>query len=203
MMILTVVGIIGCHPSIDAMPAFTGFTDRLAPTGTSLGYLFPHFRYHRLRHNLRLPLPRWLRHDRKTAQQRARRTPNAYGGMLIESALAIISLCAVAYIWKDYAAGTTVVPTAVFAGGLSAMLGQLFGAGAQASPTPLLILAVSAFCPTSLDTATRLAATCSRNSGSSPARISRLLTGARKVLVNPYVATLITVVPRRLHSVAG
>ena len=41
MMILAVVGIIGCHPSIDAMPAFTGFQDTLAPTGTSLGYLFP------------------------------------------------------------------------------------------------------------------------------------------------------------------
>ena len=69
--------------------------------------------------------------------------------MLIESALAIISLCAVAYIWKDYASGTTVVPTAVFAGGLSQMLGTLFGAGAQSITYSLLILAVSAFCLTS------------------------------------------------------
>ena len=40
MMIAAVIGIIGAHPSLD-MPAFTGFTDTIAPTGTSLGMLFP------------------------------------------------------------------------------------------------------------------------------------------------------------------
>ena len=120
--------------------------------------------------------------------------PIAYGGMLIESALAIISLCAVAYIWKDYADGTTVVPTAVFAGGLSSMLGNLFGAGAQSVTYSLLILAVSAFCLTSLDTATRLARYMFQEFWVKPGEDIKTLTGARKVLVNPYVATLITVV---------
>ena len=195
MMILAVVGIIGCHPSIDTMPAFTGFKDTLAPTGSSIGYLFPALfvtiacgaisGFHS------------LVGSGTTAKQLNREQdaqPIAYGGMLIESALAIISLCAVAYIWKDYADGTTVVPTAVFAGGLSAMLGELFGAGAQSVTYSMLILAVSAFCLTSLDTATRLARYMFQEFWVKPGEDPKNLTGARKVLTNPYVATAITVV---------
>ena len=37
MMILAIIGVIGCHPTLD-MPAFTGFKDTIAPTGSSLGY---------------------------------------------------------------------------------------------------------------------------------------------------------------------
>lgn len=194
-MILAVVGIIGCHPSIDTMPAFTGFKDTLAPTGSSLGYLFPALfvtiacgaisGFHS------------LVGSGTTAKQLNREQdaqPIAYGGMLIESALAIISLCAVAYIWKDYADGTTVVPTAVFAGGLSAMLGELFGAGAQGVTYSLLILAVSAFCLTSLDTATRLARYMFQEFWIKPGESIKDMTGARKVLTNPYVSTAITVV---------
>ena len=195
MMILAVVGIVGCHPSIDTMPAFTGFKDTLAPTGSSLGYLFPALfvtiacgaisGFHS------------LVGSGTTAKQLNREQdaqPIAYGGMLIESALAIISLCAVAYIWKDYADGTTVVPTAVFAGGLSAMLGELFGAGAQSVTYSMLILAVSAFCLTSLDTATRLARYMFQEFWMKPGESIKDMTGARKVLTNPYVATAITVV---------
>lgn len=195
MMILAVVGIVGCHPSIDTMPAFTGFKDTLAPTGSSIGYLFPALfvtiacgaisGFHS------------LVGSGTTAKQLNREQdaqPIAYGGMLIESALAIISLCAVAYIWKDYADGTTVVPTAVFAGGLSAMLGELFGSGAQSITYSLLILAVSAFCLTSLDTATRLARYMFQEFWVKPGEDPKNLTGARKVLTNPYVATAITVV---------
>ena len=194
-MILAVVGIVGCHPSIDTMPAFTGFKDTLAPTGSSIGYLFPALfvtiacgaisGFHS------------LVGSGTTAKQLNREQdaqPIAYGGMLIESALAIISLCAVAYIWKDYADGTTVVPTAVFAGGLSAMLGELFGAGAQSVTYSLLILAVSAFCLTSLDTATRLARYMFQEFWMKPGESIKDMTGARKVLTNPYVATAITVV---------
>ena len=195
MMILAVVGIVGCHPSIDTMPAFTGFKDTLAPTGSSLGYLFPALfvtiacgaisGFHS------------LVGSGTTAKQLNREQdaqPIAYGGMLIEYALAIISLCAVAYIWKDYADGTTVVPTAVFAGGLSAMLGELFGSGAQSITYSLLILAVSAFCLTSLDTATRLARYMFQEFWVKPGEDPKNLTGARKALTNPYVATAITVV---------
>ena len=195
MMILAVVGISGCHPGIDTMPAFTGFKDTLAPTGSSIGYLFPALfvtiacgaisGFHS------------LVGSGTTAKQLNREQdaqPIAYGGMLIESALAIISLCAVAYIWKDYADGTTVVPTAVFAGGLSAMLGELFGAGAQSVTYSMLILAVSAFCLTSLDTATRLARYMFQEFWMKPGESIKDMTGARKVLTNPYVATAITVV---------
>ena len=195
MMILAVVGIIGCHPSIDAMPAFTGFQDTLAPTGTSLGYLFPALfvtiacgaisGFHSLVGSG--TTAKQLNNERDAR-------PIAYGGMLIESALAIISLCAVAYIWKDYADGTTVVPTAVFAGGLSSMLGTLFGAGAQSVTYSLLILAVSAFCLTSLDTATRLARYMFQEFWMKPGESIKDMTGARKVLTNPYVSTAITVV---------
>ena len=195
MMILAVVGIIGCHPSIDAMPAFTGFYDTVAPTGSSIGYLFPALfvtiacgaisGFHSL-------VGSGTTAKQLNREQDAR--PIAYGGMLIESALAIISLCAVAYIWKDYASGTTVVPTQVFAGGLSTMLGTLFGSGAQTVTYSLLILAVSAFCLTSLDTATRLARYMFQEFWMKPGESVKDMTGARKVLTNPYVSTAITVV---------
>ena len=195
MMILAVVGIIGCHPSIDAMPAFTGFYDTVAPTGSSIGYLFPALfvtiacgaisGFHSL-------VGSGTTAKQLNREQDAR--PIAYGGMLIESALAIISLCAVAYIWKDYASGTTVVPTQVFAGGLSSMLGTLFGSGAQTVTYSLLILAVSAFCLTSLDTATRLARYMFQEFWMKPGETMADMTGARKVLTNPYVSTAITVV---------
>ena len=195
MMILALVGIIGCHPSIDAMPAFTGFYDTVAPTGSSIGYLFPALfvtiacgaisGFHSL-------VGSGTTAKQLNREQDAR--PIAYGGMLIESALAIIALCAVAYIWKDYASGTTVVPTAVFAGGLSAMLGTLFGPGVQSVTYSLFILAVSAFCLTSLDTATRLARYMFQEFWVKPGEDVKTLTGARKVLVNPYVSTIITVV---------
>ena len=74
------------------------------------------------------------------------------------------------------------------------MLGELFGAGAQSVTYSLLILAVSAFCLTSLDTATRLARYMFQEFWMKPGESIKDMTGARKVLTNPYVATAITVV---------
>ncbi len=157
MMILAIIGVIGCHPTLD-MPAFTGFKDTIAPTGSSLGYMFPALfvtiacgaisGFHSL---VGSGTTAKQLNNEKDAQ------PIAYGGMLIECVLAIVSLCAVAYIWKDYQAGTTVTPTVVFATGLSQMLGKIFGSGAVSVTYTLMVLAVSVFCLTSLDTATRLA----------------------------------------------
>ena len=106
MMILAVVGIIGCHPDVD-MPAFTGFYDNLAPTGTSLGYMFPALfvtiacgavsGFHSLVGSGTTA---------KQLDQEKDAKPIAYGGMLIECALALISVCAVGYIWAQYADGT-------------------------------------------------------------------------------------------------
>ena len=194
MMIVAVVGIIGAHPTLD-MPAFTGFYDSLAPTGSSLGYLFPALfvtiacgaisGFHSL-------VGSGTTAKQLNSEKDAR--PIAYGGMLIECALAIISLCAVGYIWSSYSAGETVTPTVVFASGISKMVAAAGLQGAESICYSLLVLAVSAFCLTSLDTATRLARYMFQEfwleSGQTPADA----TGYKKVLTNPLVATLITVV---------
>lgn len=91
-----------------------------------------------------------------------------FGSMLIESALGIASLIAVGYIFTQNGhAFTSQTPTQVLADGLSQMLACV-GLGSESArgvTYGLIILAVSTFCLTSLDTATRLGATCSRNCG--------------------------------------
>lgn len=194
MMIAAVIGIIGAHPSID-MPAFTGFVDTVAPTGKSLGTLFPALfitiacgaisGFHSL-------VGSGTTAKQLDREQDAR--PIAYGGMLIECALAIISLCAVGFIWKEYAAGTTVVPTAVFATGISQMLEAIpFLKGTSDVTYSMLILTVSAFCLTSLDTATRLSRYMFQEFWLDGQTVDEA-TGYKKVLANPYVATIISVV---------
>ena len=83
------------------MPAFTGFYDTLAPSGTSLGYMFPALfvtiacgavsGFHSLVGSGTTS---------KQLDQEKDAKPIAYGGMLIECALALISVCAVGYIWN-------------------------------------------------------------------------------------------------------
>lgn len=199
MMIVAVVGIIGCGiqggASMD-IPAFTGFKDTLAPTGTSLGYMFPALfvtiacgaisGFHSL---VGSGTTAKQLNSEKDAQ------PIAYGGMLIECALAIISLCAVGYIWANYASGETVTPTVVFATGISQMLATVPGlAGTQDVAYTLLVLTVSVFCLTSLDTATRLARYMFQEFWLEPGETYKDVTGYKKVLTNPVVATVITVV---------
>ena len=194
MMIAAVIGIIGAHPTLD-IPAFTGFVDTIAPTGKSLGGMFPALfitiacgaisGFHS------------LVGSGTTAKQLDREQdaqPIAYGGMLIECALAIISLCAVGYIWNDYQSGTTVVPTAVFATGISQMIDKIpFLSGTQEITYSMLILAVSAFCLTSLDTATRLSRYMFQEFWLN-GKTYKEAEGAAKVLANPLVATIISVV---------
>ncbi|MDD2980197.1 MAG: carbon starvation CstA family protein [Hespellia sp.] len=199
MMIVAVIGIIGAtfmgQGGTD-IPAFTGFTDTLAPTGTSLGTMFPALfvtiacgaisGFHSL---VGSGTTAKQLDNEKDAQ------PIAYGGMLIECALAIISLCAVGFIWKSYSAGETVVPTAVFATGISKMVATVPAlAGTESVIYSLLILAVSAFCLTSLDTATRLARYMFQEFWLEPGQSYKDATGYKKTLTNPYVATIITVV---------
>lgn len=121
--------------------------------------------------------------------------PIAYGGMLIECLLAIISLCAVGFVWVSYSAGDYASPTAVFAGGLSQMLACIPGLeNVEGIAYTLLILAVSAFCLTSLDTATRLARYMFQELWIPVGQTADTVTGVRKVFSNMYVATIITVV---------
>lgn len=131
----------------------------------------------------------------KQLEKESHAQPIAYGGMLIECLLAIISLCAVGFVWQAYCAGDYASPTAVFAGGLSQMLACIPGLeGVESIAYTLLILAVSAFCLTSLDTATRLARYMFQELWIPVGETMESVTGARKVFSNPYVATFITVV---------
>ena len=196
MMIVAVVGIVGAHPTID-IPAFTGFVDQATNgSGVSLGTLFPALfitiacgaisGFHSL-------VGSGTTAKQLDNERDAR--PIAYGGMLIECALALISLCAVGYIWKEYVPGGVTTPTAVFATGISRMCATIpFLAGAEHVIYSLLILAVSAFCLTSLDTATRLARYMFQEFWLNPGEDVASVTGFRAILVKPIVATLITVV---------
>lgn len=131
----------------------------------------------------------------KQLEKESHAKPIAYGGMLIECLLAIISLCAVGFVWQAYCAGDYASPTAVFAGGLSQMLACIPGLeGVESIAYTLLILTVSAFCLTSLDTATRLARYMFQELWIPVGETMESVTGARKVFSNPYVATFITVV---------
>lgn len=196
MMIVAVVGIVGAHPTID-IPAFTGFVDQATNgSGVSLGTLFPALfitiacgaisGFHSL-------VGSGTTAKQLDNERDAR--PIAYGGMLIECALALISLCAVGYIWKEYVPGGVTTPTAVFATGISRMCATIpFLTGAEHVIYSLLILAVSAFCLTSLDTATRLARYMFQEFWLNPGEDVSSVTGFRAILVKPIVATLITVV---------
>ena len=119
--------------------------------------------------------------------------PVAYGSMLIECVVAVISLLAVGFVWAAASDGTYASPTQVFAGGLSAMIGS-FAPGAKDIMYQMLILAVSVFCLTSLDTATRLARYMFQEFFLEQGQTAKEATGYKKVLANPYVATAITVV---------
>lgn len=119
--------------------------------------------------------------------------PVAYGSMLIECFVAVISLCAIGFVWAAAKDGTYASPTQVFAGGLSAMIGT-FAPGAQNIMYQLLILAVSVFCLTSLDTATRLARYMLQEFFLEQGQTAKDATGYKKVLANPYLTTAITVV---------
>ena len=196
MMIIAVVGIVGAHPIL-SIPAFTGFIDKAEyGSGVSLGSMFPALfvtiacgaisGFHS------------LVGSGTTAKQLDKESdaqPIAYGGMLIECALALISLCAVGYIWSEYVPNGITTPTAVFATGISRMCATIpFLAGAEDVIYAMLILAVSAFCLTSLDTATRLARYMFQEFWLEPGQTWKDATGFKRVLTNPYVATLITVI---------
>ena len=122
--------------------------------------------------------------------------PIAYGGMLIECALAIMTLIAVAHAYSFN--GTDLAfkgATAIFGGGIASMIDPSRGTVYNVLYT-LLVLTYSTFCLTSLDTATRMGRFMFQElwldatKGETPENV----TGYKKVLSNPLVATLITVV---------
>ena len=195
MMIIAAVGILGAgimgQNTNMAIPAFTGFTDQISSLGNMVPALFITIACGAISgfHS--------LVGSGTTAKQLDKESdakPIAYGGMLIECALAIISLCACGFVWEEYVGGMR-TPTTVFATGLSKMVATIPGLEAtQTTISALLILAVSTFCLTSLDTATRLARYMFQEFWLKPGETYKDVTDFRKTLCNPFVATCITVV---------
>ncbi len=195
MLIIAVVGVVGAHPAIEAdlFPAFAGFAVTNESTGVT-SYLFPVLfttvacgaisGFHS------------LVSSGTTSKQLDKETdakPIAYGGMLLECVLAVLTLCAIGYARKI---GTTAGATDIFAGGIAGMVAAIPGLqGAQNVLYTLLVLTYSAFCLTSLDTATRLARFMFQEFWLEPGQtVKDVDSGWKKTLVNPYVATVITVV---------
>jgi carbon starvation protein len=201
MLILAVVGIVGAGLTGAAsnleIPAFTGFTavageSKVATSGFLFPALFITIACGAISgfHSLVASGTTSKQLDREAEAQ-----PIAYGGMLLECLVAVISLCAAAFVFSGYLDGTYASPTQVFASGLSQMLACIPGLEGSASVAyALLVLAVSVFCLTSLDTATRLARYMFQELFTPQGMEISDLTGWRKVLTNPWVATLITVV---------
>ena len=194
MLIVAVVGIVGAHPDInpDLFPAYTGFA---VDNGNGVQYMFPILfttvacgaisGFHSLVSSGTTS---------KQLDKESDAKPIAYGGMLLECVLAVITLCAIAYARET---GHTAGATDIFAGGIAAMIGAIPGLeGMETMMYTLLVLTYSAFCLTSLDTATRLARFMFQemfldaSKGETPENV----TGAKKIFSNMYVSTGITVV---------
>jgi len=198
MVIVAIVGIFGAHPSMDSFDAFSGFTVVNA-NGTQ--FLFPILfttvacgaisGFHS------------LVSSGTTSKQLGKKKeakPIAYGGMLLECVIAIITLCAISFA-KKYNAGVAkesqlTSATAIFAGGISKMVATIPGLkGLESTLNTLIVVTYSAFCLTSLDTATRLARFMFQEYWLEPGQtVKDIKSGWKKVMVNPYLATIISVV---------
>lgn len=202
MLAIAFIGVVGAHPNIDPelFPAFTGFA---VDNGNGVQYLFPILfttvacgaisGFHS------------LVSSGTTSKQLDRESdakPIAYGGMLLECVLAVLTVCAIAYARQT---GHTAGATDIFAGGIAAMVAAIPGlAGLENVLYTLLILTYSAFCLTSLDTATRLARFMFQEFWLEPGQtVADVKDGYKKLLVNPYFATVITVVIGILLGMTG
>lgn len=202
MLAVAFIGVVGAHPNIDAelFPAFTGFA---VDNGNGVQYLFPILfttvacgaisGFHSLVSSGTTS---------KQLDKEADAKPIAYGGMLLECVLAVLTVCAIAYARQT---GHTAGATDIFAGGIAAMVAVIPGLGGlENSLYTLLVLTYSAFCLTSLDTATRLARFMFQEFWLEPGQTAAdVREGYKKLLVNPYFATIITVVIGILLGMTG
>ena len=205
MLAVAVFGVIFAHPSFDAtFPAFSGFA---VDNGNGIQYLFPVLfttvacgaisGFHS------------LVSSGTTSKQLDKETdakPIAYGGMLLECVLAVLTLCAVGYAYKWNAANpdnALVGATAIFGGGIAHMINDVIP-GSYGILNSLLVLTYSAFCLTSLDTATRLARFMFQEFWLEPGQtVKDVNDGFKKLMVNPYFATVLTVVLGILLGMTG
>ncbi len=184
LIIASFIGIVFANPNI-SLPGFVGFE-------TTIGYLFPALfitvacgaisGFHS------------LVASGTTAKQINNEKdilPIGFGGMLIECVVAVIALISVGILYAGSMPSGT--PTQIFASGISGMFASIGLESYESLAYSLVILAVSAFALTSLDTATRLARFMLQEffmkKGESPEDV----VGIRKTLMNPIVATVITV----------
>ena len=206
MLAIAAIGVIGAHPNMDAFPAFKGFA---VDNGNGVQLLFPILfttvacgaisGFHSLVSSGTTSKQLDKEKDAK---------PIAYGGMLLECVLAILTLCAIAYAYKWNAANPDAKlagATAIFAGGISKMVAAIPGCkGLETILYTLLVLTYSAFCLTSLDTATRLARFMFQEFWLEPGQTPKdIKDGWKKIMVNPYFATVITVVLGILLGMTG
>ena len=128
-----------------------------------------------------------------------------YGAMIIESALAIVSLIAVGVLFKETNIGggdkfLLSAPPTIFAGGVATMVATMFGGVADFSNPvydtvyTLLTLAVSVFALTSLDSGTRLARYLFAELFVPEGKTRDDLTGIAKFFATPIVGTLLMVI---------
>jgi len=197
MLALAVIAVVVKNPSMETMPLLNVSAEKAAELGISRTAVFPVLfttiacgaisGFHSLVGSGTTSKQLDKEKDAK---------PIAYGGMLIECVLAILTLCAVAHAYSFR--GTEQAfsgATAIFGGGIASMIDPS-REGLYPILYTLLVLTYSTFCLTSLDTATRLGRFMFQefwidaSKGETPENV----TGYKKVLSNPYVATIITVV---------
>lgn len=187
MLFVAFAGVVGAHPNIDAasFPAFAS-----APGKPIFPILFTTVACGAISgfHSLVSSGTTSKQLDKEKDAK-----PIAYGGMLLECVLAVLTLCAIAYARQT---GHTKGATDIFAGGISAMCAKIPGcAGLENILYTLLVLTYSAFCLTSLDTATRLARFMFQEFWLEPGQTPKdINSGWKKVMVNPIFATVLTVV---------
>ncbi|MCI8532225.1 MAG: carbon starvation protein A [Lachnospiraceae bacterium] len=205
MLAVAAFGVIFAHPTFDStFPAFSGFA---VDNGNGIQYLFPVLfttvacgaisGFHS------------LVSSGTTSKQLDRETdakPIAYGGMLLECVLAVLTLCAIGYAYKWNAANpdnALTGATAIFGGGIAHMIDDVIP-GSYHILNSLLVLTYSAFCLTSLDTATRLARFMFQEFWLEPGQtVKDIDSGWKKLMVNPYFATALTVVLGILLGMTG
>ena len=189
-----IAGILLSHPDME-LPEFTSFE-------TSLGYLFPALfitvacgaisGFHSLVSSGTTS---------KQIDNERHMLPIAYGGMLIECVMGVIALICVGLLYNgEMPLGT---PTQTFAQGISEMLSMVGLQNYEVTTYSLVILAVSAFALTSLDTATRLARFMLQEFFLRKGERYQDQRGARRVLTHPLGATVITVCLGMLLAMIG
>lgn len=205
MLAVAVFAVVVAHPTFDAsFPAVTGF---VVDNGNGVQYLFPVLfttvacgaisGFHSLVSSGTTSKQLDKEKDAK---------PIAYGGMLLECVLAVLTLCAIGYAYKWNQANpdsALVGATAIFGGGIAHMVDDVIP-GSYTVLNSLLVLTYSAFCLTSLDTATRLARFMFQEFWLEPGQTPKdIKEGWKKVMVNPYFATILTVVLGILLGMTG